>query len=948
MNRMLFSVVLFCIAGVVCAAPWLPPNDSVETPEELPAGSEVRFVPKGLAWSSEEVFTPVHFAAFLNMNSFERGSLWYRWRPTMAGPVVWDTEPEVYTIKVDVLTGSSAATLKPLAGPVVAGEECWVRVSAASQYLGKHQCPEPVITLRIAPPRPPNHSFATRQVLDSSRPLVWAEALAALPSRGEGDYYVDEDDALAASAWYEWRAPRAGDFDFMTRFNRAYLFHINEDSGEPSGERLVPTPANGTMYSLQEGERVAVQLFHSGRGAAHRLRVVIQQSNPWVVPPNITSETAIPIETLPFEVAENSLSGFGGADRSLWWRWQVPASGIYRIRQREAPWNSHPLNGPVYQRERWSARLLRPGRFSSFIDEIIYPQQDLASGDGVWLWEALPEDVGTTVYLAIRLNSRGPVWFSLEKVEEAPNARPEGAEVLPGEFPLTARVNLGFFHSRRYFGNGITPSRYFLWTAPRTALARVEAPPFVRVSVARPDAPEEIVGDIARGFAVEAGTAYLFIANARNASDVCEAGWADFRVVEGVPFSRSDPQVIELGSALPMQVSLIDVEAIESRKRHGLDAPLPPAPPVLWLRWTAPRDTGLVLQNASSLPGWYDFNDLVVRLVDEATGQDISFFTEAQRRDSPSNAPPVCEVKAGQTVRIGLVAPPDADADADAVLYEKVRIVLSGETLCPYDDQHTPLEIEDGGRLSTVGATAAPGEPAHDGQPARHSVWCRWRATWSGWTSLRAGDANGGYSDGVGMILPRIGLYQRAADGRLHAVPGAWWREQVGRVRFDAVYGAEYLIAVDGPPTRAGVSLYPDEGPPTLYQRWISRFPELTGESILATADAAGDGVSNLWKMLCDVDPRPGADQNAAERRHLPRLVVHSDWLELRYRIPDPTLRPSFTTPKHGGQLCEDGLGLAWTPVYADELQDGWFSIQIPIQPGKQNATLLRAWATAP
>lgn len=94
---------------------------------------------------------------------------------------------------------------------------------------------------------------------------------------------------------------------------------------------------------------------------------------------------------------------------------------------------------------------------------------------------------------------------------------------------------------------------------------------------------------------------------------------------------------------------------------------------------------------------------------------------------------------------------------------------------------------------SNVLATAEPGEPSHDWHPAEHSVWYRWMAPADGPVTI---DMTGSAFDTV------LAVYRGSALSDLRAVvsnddiePGV---NEASRVRFRAVAGVVYRIAVDG------------------------------------------------------------------------------------------------------------------------------------------------------
>ncbi|HOH29821.1 MAG TPA: DNRLRE domain-containing protein, partial [Candidatus Hydrogenedentes bacterium] len=84
------------------------------------------------------------------------------------------------------------------------------------------------------------------------------------------------------------------------------------------------------------------------------------------------------------------------------------------------------------------------------------------------------------------------------------------------------------------------------------------------------------------------------------------------------------------------------------------------------------------------------------------------------------------------------------------------------------------------------GATAEPNEPAHGGQPARHSTWFHW-------TAPQTGSVRFGYQ---GNFTPLMGAYTGTTLAGLQEV--AYTERSGATMRFCAAAGTTYRIAVDG------------------------------------------------------------------------------------------------------------------------------------------------------
>jgi hypothetical protein len=132
---------------------------------------------------------------------------------------------------------------------------------------------------------------------------------------------------------------------------------------------------------------------------------------------------------------------------------------------------------------------------------------------------------------------------------------------------------------------------------------------------------------------------------------------------------------------------------------------------------------------------------------------------------------------------------------------------------------------------SNQGATAEPGEPRHAGAGGGRSVWWRWRAPASGDTIIATLGSDfdtvlGVYRGGRVGALREVGSNDDAPDLGLQSM-----------VRFDAVAGVLYRIAVDG--------FRGAEGNVTLMFANLAGLPPL-----LAARDDASAAAGRLWSTV--------------------------------------------------------------------------------------------------
>jgi hypothetical protein len=190
----------------------------------------------------------------------------------------------------------------------------------------------------------------------------------------------------------------------------------------------------------------------------------------------------------------------------------------------------------------------------------------------------------------------------------------------------------------------------------------------------------------------------------------------------------------------------------------------------VWYTWTAPAPGAYQLDTCSS-----DFDTVLgVYTGDTVAGLSTVAFSD----DSCDRGSRVWVRAAGAVYRIAVAGFEGAQGN--------YRLAIN-QVNAPANDHFASAHPVSGPRWEVEGiavmATSEPGEPAHGGAPALHTVWMRWVAPVSDRYLLSSG----------GNV--RLGLYTGGGLGALSAV-AATYDPVEGFMWFSAVAGTEYRIAV--------------------------------------------------------------------------------------------------------------------------------------------------------
>jgi PKD repeat protein len=205
----------------------------------------------------------------------------------------------------------------------------------------------------------------------------------------------------------------------------------------------------------------------------------------------------------------------------------------------------------------------------------------------------------------------------------------------------------------------------------------------------------------------------------------------------------------------------------------------------VWYRWIAPV-SGLT-QADTCAPSYTAAADTVIAVYTEGANG----LEPVAANDDSTTCPDSHRSAARFTAQAGTIYWVAVDTPR-AVGYFSVHVVQRPVN----DDRAQALPVFSGTYLmpSPDLATTEPGEPSHGGVTGGHSTWFRWTATGTG--PARIDTCRAGFDTLLAVYTSGYGGLQEVASNDNAASCGPNGTASV--VRFDAVAGTSYLIAVDG------------------------------------------------------------------------------------------------------------------------------------------------------
>jgi len=702
---------------------------------------------------------------------------WYSWTAAADGLVALAVESAQGT-RVQAFTGSSPDSLVPLAGEAgtrigwlaEAGTRYWIAVLETDGAWGSFE-----LSLDALEPVA-NDAFADRLPLAGELPL--GRTIHNLGATAEAGEPPHAGGAAAHSVWYEWVAPSDGGLEVVVG----------------SAMRVAAYTGDTLPSLIERASGVGRIAFPVGAGVSYRIAIDGGPGGPGVTglelrtvatPPNndLADRTVIEGYEVPLrgdlqwadrETGEPGTSGVYPF-HSLWWEWTAPSRDRIAWVQRSGPppWiNVHTSSDGSGSMA--SLRLLasRPSSFRPSPGQTYYFQIGTASEASVGVLDLVLRNLDNPT---VAISSEGPLNDHFADRVPMGSALPARG----GADPLGATLEEGEpYRSSRY------GSLWWSWTAPSTGTFALRS--------------TSVDGSLVR---IYRGT----LAGGLTLVDSARESWSLFPAEAGVeyavgvyaegfdaagPHARGERMVAFEIDAGPGEApnddfaSRIDLGAVATVEVGGsnVGATAEPGEPAhagtdaarsVWWSWTSPATATFRIEAVGALMrvGVYQGTSPAA-LVEVASGDD-PLELEAQ-----AGVEYVLALDAGGlrefTLKIGevVIEPPPADAPNDDFAAAIVR-----------------TESFWSGRVSNFGSTLEDGEPLHAGDSSQSgSVW------WN-WTAPADAPVTVAVSNGLSTY---VSIYLGDAPGSL--VPVTYG---LGSVRFRAVAGTTYRVAVSGTSTTA-------------------------------------------------------------------------------------------------------------------------------------------------
>jgi hypothetical protein len=790
--------VLFA-AGPAWAAP--PPNDDLAAAQEI-AGSLPQSITGTTVEATKEPGEPNH------AGRSGGASVWYRWKPSVSGPVVIETCESASDTALGVYTGAAVNALTELASNdntqdcgvgVLAGTRSRVVLDATAgetyriavdHALGSGTAI--VLTIRSASP-PANDDFEDAQALDATLPIDVAGTNAdAWRELGEPDH---AGNGGRASVWYRWTPAASGpvavdtcDSDFDTHVaiytgdSVDALSPVASNDDAPGGctnsgqSRVVFRGLGGVTYRIAVGGH---------NGAIGRFTLALTEADP---PPNDDFATAEVLSgELPISVkgtTRDALKEPGEPDHagapgggSVWYAWTADATAQIVVETCGSDLIDTLL--AVYTGDAVDDLTEVAGN-----DDSVRCQSSGAS------WVTFAARAGETYWIAVDAPGESrPFELDLRTVRTPASDDFAQAEVLHGPLPIEVIASNQDATEEpgepNHVGHAGGASVWYAWTADVSGTVLIDT----------------CLSTLDTLLAVYTGDAVDALTPADTADGPCD-GSARLNATAGQTYRiavdgfhgetgmfrlslRTRPANDDFGDAQTIAGEL--PVAVTGALRDATDEPGEPdhasggASNSIWYSWTPQHTGSVVIETCES---GFDTQLAVY------TGDAVDGTVEVASNDDGcgEGSRVRMNVFAGRTYRIAVDGWPLFAQPGTVVLAMRVPNPPPNDNFADAKALRGALPIH--AYASSDDASGEPGEPGHSGGGGSASVWYRWTATLSGRVTI---ETCGSDFDTV------MGVYTGAAVDALTeiAVNDQACRNQ-SRVRFDARVGQTYTIAVDG------------------------------------------------------------------------------------------------------------------------------------------------------
>jgi PKD repeat protein len=791
----------------------LPINDSLAEAQVL-AGSVPQFVSATNRHASKQAGEPNH------AGDPGGASVWYSWMPSSSGTAVVSAcmfAGKEQSALLAVYTGADVAHLTAVDSDLGGGStngcfnhysEIRLDFQAGTRYYiavdGKGGS-QGYFSLAIEP-LPANDAFAAAQQLEAPQ-TVSATNRHASKQVGEP---VHAGNAGGASVWYSWTpsisgtgtvsvCPSFGTSALLAVYTGPDLAHLTEvaaDVGGGSGGCFGPPSevqfdaAPGTHYYIAVDGKDGIEASFSLNLSFEAMPQNDDFANPRLLgaPETIAASNR---QSSKQAGEPNHAGDPGGA--SVWFTWTPSSSGIFGL----STCSSGALDPLLAVYTGSSVAALSP--VASNNDG---PSSPCSSDDSEVRFAAT---AGTTYRIAVdgKGGTTGP--FELELAAAAANDDLAAATALSGPLPRSAFGSNRFASKQagepNHAGNAGGVSVWYSWTAPSSGPAEVSAcsfgplDPLLAVYTGSSPAGLVAVSGTDRGpsqecsndsdgfrFSAVAGTTYRIAIDGKGGL----GGGYSF-TLRGVPANDNFAAATPIEGGLPLFAS-------GENRLGGKEGGEPvhagnPGGASVWFKWT-PASSGTISISTCSF-GALD------PLLAVYSGEALAGLKAVASNDDAGRVE--CSGKDGE-VRFAAVAGTTYRIAVDGKNGSEGDFSLRLKAASANDDFAQPEQLEGNLPIFRSGfnrvASKQVGEPDHAGNPGGASVWFKWTPSSSGSVALSTCAFSG--FDSLLAVYTGETLAGLKAVASNDDTTRASCTGKDGEVRFAAVAGTTYRIAVDG------------------------------------------------------------------------------------------------------------------------------------------------------
>ena len=905
------------------AVPPVASNDDFADRIDLGDALDVSFVGNNFGATAEEG-EPDHFGLI------PISSLWWQISPDADRGYRIDYDngaPYYETARVAVWEGTSLGNLRQVAAGGLYGRGSLVFAAEAGKVYQLAYDRTPYlqtvgpVAMRVKAVPPLGNDAAVDGIDLGSVPTAVLDADLGFATRepNEPDHFGDSAPyrTLYNTAWYEWVAPADGHHALIAdgvmysqRFNPSAAVY-RKDPFDGLVQVAFPGP-RATSFIAQAGERYAFAMGTGFQNAGSPARIELK---PLPLPANDDFANAIDLGVTAtvaeeghnlgatLEIGEppsGSNSSSVTINNSVWYHWQPPIDGTYRM---------------------------------ELADSIFYGTFNVYTGDtlsGLNLLQPLTpyyefEAAAGTRYTIRVQGNRGDGDFFTLRINPIPaTTNDDFADAIDLGQAAVVRSE-ATAHEATFEQGEPQASRprtiWWRWVAPEEgvwdlyAQRETDIDVFVGTELANIQRVHQSEDVERTAFIATAGTQYFIRIAEQVGRDIV------LSIRRGTqPAGDLRSEAIDLGGAARAQGrnGLIGAgaEAIEPGTRN------------VWWEWQAPA------------AGRYGVSVDGSGTVDIYRGAPDDAFLDLVPAIIAKGEQPLTQLIDAAAGDRFLILVSDRDVSIDDQSGGFVEISLAPYPTPPGDFFAEAIDLGGDARVYFEGAganaTYEPFEPSSGVRDDSGSIWMRWTAPRTERFKIEADTLAGGDEDQSVVVYSGDGEFDS-----LTLVGADYGDEEPAVLFFDAVAGTDYTIVFESDEHFELFGL--DIRPVRLYDTWaipgvFTAF--LTEEELVRDANPSGDGVSNLLKFLLGLDPELPLAQDPA-RGNFPQIVPGDEFLELRYRLNDFILNSAAGgLPDHFGEVSTDAV--SWARVDPEAIGDGWFAVRVPVGDGETKLLRLK------